>query len=89
MIDSERGTERIRVPVRGKGITSLPGHPLRFLRVLYEGGRAYPREDFDWNVYLTGLIAPGRLKEAPGHRRGTLPDKRHPVLTHETPNKNP
>ena len=71
MIDSERRESRIRVPVRGKGITSLQTPPPRFLRVIYEGGRAYPREDFDWNVYLTGLIAPPSLPEAPGDRVGT------------------
>ena len=71
MIDSERRERGIPIPARGNGVTSLPGHPPRFLRVLYEGGRPYPREDFDWNVCLSGLIAPGKPKEAPGDRRGT------------------
>ena len=71
MIDSERRERGIPIPARGNGVTSLGGHPPRFLRVLYEGGRPYPREDFDWNVCLSGLIAPGKPKEAPGDRRGT------------------
>ena len=75
MIDSERCERGIPIPARGKGITSLPRHPPRFLRVLYEGGRPYPREDFDWNVCLKGLIAPGKLSEVPGDRRGTEADK--------------
>ena len=37
MIDSERRESRIRIPARGNGVTSLGGHPPRFLRVLYEG----------------------------------------------------
>ena len=42
--------DRIRIPARGNGVTSLGGHPQGFLRVLYEGGEALPeREDFDWN----------------------------------------
>ena len=71
MIDSERGTERIRIPARGNGVTSLPGYPPRFRRVIYEGGKPYPREDFDWDVALQGLIAPPKLSETPGDRRGT------------------
>ena len=71
MIDSERRESRIPIPARGNGVTSLGGHPPRFLRVLYEGGKPYPREDFDWNVCLSGLIAPGTEKKAPGDRRGT------------------
>ena len=71
MIDSERGTERIRIPARGNGLTELPAANPRFLRVIYEGGKPYPREAFDWNVALQGLIAPGKLSEAPGDRRGT------------------
>ena len=71
MIDSERRESRIRIPARGNGVTSLGGHPPRFLRVLYEGGKPYPREDFDWNVALQGLIAPAKPREAPGDRRGT------------------
>ena len=89
MIDSERRESRIPIPARGNGVTSLGGHPPRFLRVLYEGGKPWEREDFDWSVALQGLIAPPSLPESPGDRRGTLPDKRHPVLTHETPNLNP
>ena len=71
MIDSERGERGIRIPARGNGVTSLGGHPPRFLRVLYEGGKPFPREDFDWNVCLSGLIAPADEKKAPGDRRGT------------------
>ena len=71
MIDSERRESRIRIPARGNGLTSLPAANPRFLRVLYEGGKPYPRENFDWNVCLSGLIAPGKPKEAPGDRRGT------------------
>ena len=69
---SESRERRIRVPIGGDGITSLGGHAQGFRRVLYEGGgKPYPREDFDWNVCLSGLIAPPVLKEAPGDRRGT------------------
>ena len=75
MIDSERRERGIRIPARGNGVTSLPAANPRFLRVLYEGGRPYPREDFDWNVCLKGLIAPGTKKKAPGDRRGTEADK--------------
>ena len=75
MIDSERRERGIRIPARGNGLTSLPGHPPRFLRVLYEGGKPYPREDFDWNVCLKGLIAPGNGEKPPGDRRGTEADK--------------
>ena len=71
MIDSERRERGIPIPARGNGVTSLPGHPPRFLRVLYEGGKPYPREDFDWNVALQGLIAPAERKRGPGDRRGT------------------
>ena len=71
MIDSERCERGIPIPARGKGITSLPAANPRFLRVLYEGGRPYPREDFDWNVCLSGLIAPAKPREVPGDRRGT------------------
>ena len=75
MIDSERGESRIRIPARGNGITSPGGHTQGFRWVLYEGGKPYPREDFDWNVALQGLIAPPKLSEAPGDRRGTEADK--------------
>ena len=71
MIDSERRERGIRIPARGNGVTSLGGHPPRFLRVLYEGGKPYPRESFDWNVALQGLIAPADEKKVPGDRRGT------------------
>ena len=71
MIDSERREKGIPIPARGNGVTSLPGHPPRFLRVLYEGGRPYPRGDFDWNVALQGLIAPAEREKPPGDRRGT------------------
>ena len=71
MIDSERRERGIRVPVRGKGLTKLLEPSPRFLRVLYEGGKPYPREDFDWNVALQGLIAPAKPREVPGDRRGT------------------
>ncbi len=70
MIDSERRERGIPIPARGNGVTSLPGHPPRFLRVLYEGGKPYPREDFDWNVALQGLIAPGTEKKAPRGSKG-------------------
>ena len=75
MIDSERGESRIPIPARGKGSTELGGSSRPFLRVLYEGGKPFPREDFDWNVALQGLIAPGKLSDAPGDRRGTEADK--------------
>ena len=75
MIDSERREDLPRTLGRGNGVTSLGGHPPRFLRVLFEGGKPYPREDFDWNVCLSGLIAPGTEKKAPGDRRGTEADK--------------
>ena len=71
MIDSESREDLPRTLGRGEGITSLPDHPPRFLRVLYEGGRPYPRDDFDWSICLKGLIAPGTKKKAPGDRRGT------------------
>ena len=71
MSGSERRESRIRILARGNGVTSLGGHPPRFLRVLYEGGKPWPREDFDWNVCLSGLIAPADEKKAPGDRRGT------------------
>ena len=71
MIDSERRERGIRVPVRGNGLTSLPAANPRFLRVIYEGGKPYPREDFDWNVCLSGLIAPAERKKGHGDRRGT------------------
>ena len=71
MIDSERRERGIRIPARGNGLTELPAANPRFLRVIYEGGKPYPREAFDWNVCLSGLIAPGKLSEAPGDRRGT------------------
>ena len=81
MIDSERRERGIPIPARGNGVTSLPGHPPRFLRVLYEGGPwereafdwnvCLKREAFDWNVCLKGLIAPGSEKKSPGDRRGT------------------
>ena len=74
MIDSERDERGIPIPARGNGVTSLGGHPQGFLRVLYEGGKPWEREDFDWNVCLsglTGLIAPEKRKKGPGDRRGT------------------
>ena len=71
MIDSERRESRICIPARGNGITSLGGHPPRFLRVLYEGGKPWEREAFDWSVALQGLIAPAKPREGPGDRRGT------------------
>ena len=71
MIASESRESRIPIPARGNGVTSLPGHPPRFLRVLYEGGKPWEREDFDWNVCLSGLIAPAERKKGPGDRRGT------------------
>ena len=75
MIDSESCERGIRIPARGNGVTELPGPPPPFLRVIYEGGKPYPREDFDWDVCLKGLIAPGKLSEVPGDRRGTEADK--------------
>ena len=71
MSGSERRESRIRIPARGDALPSLPAASPRFLRVLYEGGKPYPREDFDWNVCLSGLIAPADEKKAPGDRRGT------------------
>ena len=73
---SESRERRIRIPIGGDGITSLGGHAQGFRRVLYEGGKPYPRESFDWNVCLRGLIAPADEKKAPGDRRGTEADKR-------------
>ena len=73
MIDSERRERGIPIPARGNGVTSLPGHPPRFLRVLYEGGKPWEREAFDWNVCLKGLIAPAEREErsrgSKGYRR--------------------
>ena len=71
MIDSERRERGIPIPARGNGVTSLPGHPPRFRRVLYEGGKPWEREAFDWDVCLKGLIAPAERKKGPGDRRGT------------------
>ena len=71
MIDSERRERGIRIPARGNGLTELPAANPRFLRVIYEGGKPYPREAFDWNVALQGLIAPAERKRGPGDRRGT------------------
>ena len=68
---SESRERRIRVPVRGKGITSLEGHAQGFRHVLYEGGKPWEREPFDWNVCLSGLIAPAERKKGHGDRRGT------------------
>ena len=75
MIDSERRESRIPIPARGNGVTELQEPPPRFLRVLYEGGKPWERESFDWSVALQGLIAPGKLSEVPGDRRGTEADK--------------
>ena len=71
MIDSERRESGIRIPARGNGLTELPAANPPFLRVLYEGGKPYPREPFDWSVALQGLIAPGNGEKPPGDRRGT------------------
>ena len=71
MIDSERRERGIRILARADALPSLPAASPRFLRVLYEGGKPWPREDFDWNVALQGLIAPRKLPEIPGDRRGT------------------
>ena len=71
MIDSESRESRTRIPARGKGITSLGWHAQGFRRVLYEGGKPYPRESFDWNSCLSGLIAPAEREKGPGDRRGT------------------
>ena len=76
MIDSEKRESRIPIPARGDALPSLPAASPPFLRVLYEGGKPYPREDFDWSICLRGLIAPPKLSEAPGDRRGTEADKR-------------
>ena len=75
MIDSENRERRIPIPARGNGVTSLPAANPPFLRVLYEGGKPYPREAFDWDVCLKGLIAPGNGEKPPGDRRGTEADK--------------
>ena len=79
MIDSERRESRIPIPARGNGVTSLGGPPPRFLRVLYEGGKPWPREDFDWSVALQGLIAPPSLPEAQGIGGGPFPIKDTPI----------
>ena len=86
MIDSESREDLPRTLGRGEGITSLPGHPLRFLRVLYEGGRPYLREDFDWNVCLSGLsvLSHRRTEKRPqGIEGGPAPIKDTPFLTHK------
>ena len=90
MIDSERRERGIRIPARGNRVTSLGGPPPPFLRVLYEGGKPWEREDFDWSVCSDKVLSHRRKpKKGPGDRKGTLTDKRHPVLTHKTPNLNP
>ena len=89
MIDSERRESRIPIPARGNGSTELPGSSRPFLRVLYEGGKPWEREPFDWSVALQGLIAPPSLPEAQGIGGGPFPIKDTPVLTHKTPNRNP
>ncbi len=66
MSGSERRKRGIRILARGDALPSLPAASPPFLRVLYEGGKPWPREDFDWSVALQGLIAPGKLSEAPG-----------------------
>ena len=71
MIDSERRERGIPIPARGNGVTSLGGHAQGFRRVLYEGGKPWEREAFDWDVCLKGLIAPGNGEKPPGDRRGT------------------
>ena len=68
MIDSERRERGIPIPARGNRVTSLGGPPPPFLRVLYEGGKPWEREAFDWDVALQGLIAPGKPREVPGDR---------------------
>ena len=70
-LPSESRERRIRVPVRGNGVTELGGHAQGFRHVLYEGGKPWEREAFDWSVCLSGLIAPAKPREAPGDRRGT------------------
>ena len=65
MIDSERRERGIPISAKGNGSTSLPGRPRRFLRVLYEGGKPYPREAFDWNVALTGSDRTGERERIP------------------------
>ena len=57
MIDSESREELARTLGQGvKGSTPLPSpSSLPFLRVLYEGGRPYPRDDFDWSICLSGM----------------------------------
>ena len=67
MIDSERREDLPRTLGRGNGVTSLRGPVPRFRWVLYEGGKHFPRESFDW----TALIAPAERKKGPGDRRGT------------------
>ena len=71
MIDSERRESRIPIPVRGNGITSLGGHAQGFRHALYEGGKPWERESFDWNVCLSGLIAPAERKKDQGIVGGT------------------
>ena len=75
MSGSERRKRGIRILARGDALPSLPAANPRFLRVLYEGGKPWPREDFDWNVALQGLIAPAERKKGHGDRRGTEADK--------------
>ena len=68
--DSESREDLPRTLGMGNGITSLPGHLPRFLRVLYEGGRPYPRDDFDWNVCLSGLYRTGGREKGPRGSKG-------------------
>ena len=77
MIDSERGTEQIRVPVRGNGVTSLGGHAQGFRHVLYEGGKPWEREAFDWNVCLRGSDRTGGNREKPLGIEGVPKDIKH------------
>ena len=54
---SESRERRIRVPVRGKGITSLEGHAQGFRHVLYEGGKPWERRNLSTTMgHSTGLI---------------------------------
>ena len=55
MSGSEKRKRESRILAKGKGSTPLLAPSPSFLRVLYEGGRPYPRDDFDWSICLSGM----------------------------------
>ena len=70
MIDSERRESRIPIPARGNGVTSLPGHPPRFLRVLYEGGEALGARGFRLECLSEGVDRTGEREKRPRGSKG-------------------